>query len=153
MGYKSSMKEKDSSNRSRMHISQSAPHTPVSTPHENEGMTFKSVPRLLSEPLVNSNSHSPSQRSVDSGVRKSPFLNDKKSEISQSTLNGDSCQDSLTVKNNYANIVPVHSQFLTPKDCIPKSPIVKRDTKIQLENNKMVHAKMSSNTDLDVTPV
>lgn len=47
---------------SRMAVSQSAPHTPVSAP-SHEGPIFKSVPRLLSEPIVNrSKSCSPSTK-------------------------------------------------------------------------------------------
>lgn len=36
----------------KMAVSQSAPHTPV-TAANHEGPIFKSVPRLLSEPIVN----------------------------------------------------------------------------------------------------
>lgn len=159
---KTSVKEKGATKSSmRMHISQSAPHTPVSAPsHESDAAHFKSVPRLLSEPSVNINSQSPSQRSMDSNFRKSPFLNDKKSIGSElSTQDGDSHhrnsnQDTLNIKHAQ-NIAPVHSPLLAPnKDFLPKSPLVKRDMKIQLENTKTMHAKMSPNTtDIDVTHV
>lgn len=158
---KTSVKEKSTTRSSfHMHISQSAPHTPVSAPsHDNDANHFKSIPRLLSEPMVNLNSQSPSQKSMDSNLRKSPFLNDKKSITSELSAQDEdkhhSNQNTLNVKN-IQNIAPVHNSLLVPnkENFIHKSPLVKRNTKIQLENNKTVHAKMSPNsTDLDVTHV
>lgn len=62
---------------SRMAVSQSAPHTPVSAPI-HEGPVFKSVPRLLSEPIVNrSKSCSPSTK-TSRLERRTSISNDKK---------------------------------------------------------------------------
>lgn len=64
---------------SRMAVSQSAPHTPVSAPTQ-DGPVFKSVPRLLSEPIVNrSKSCSPSTK-TSRLERRTSVSNDKKIE-------------------------------------------------------------------------
>lgn len=64
---------------SRMAISQSAPHTPVSA-QTNDSPIFKSVPRLLSEPIVNrSKSCSPSTK-TNRLERRTSVSNDKKIE-------------------------------------------------------------------------
>lgn len=60
---KSIERDATSNTISRMAVSQSAPHTPVSAPN-HEAPVYKSVPRLLSEPLVNrSKSCSPNTKS------------------------------------------------------------------------------------------
>lgn len=64
---------------SRMAVSQSAPHTPVSAPN-HESSIFKTVPRLLSEPIVNrSKSCSPCTKTSRLDRRIS-ISNDKKIE-------------------------------------------------------------------------
>lgn len=69
------------SNISKMIVSQSAPHTPVSAPNHDTSIT-KTVPRLLSEPLVGARNPSPGSKSLDSKVCKtqkpSPFFEKKK---------------------------------------------------------------------------
>ncbi|KAI4466400.1 adenylate cyclase type 1 [Holotrichia oblita] len=140
--YKSSRSnEKDapSNHVPRATVSQSAPHTPVSTPGHAECMPFKTVPRLLSEPAVNSKcrSLSPSTKMIDLQNRRSeknsPYLNDKKSENIESNYD-----NVKTVRNTL--FVPVHS----PKDLSKretkfflKSPLVRREAmKIQVESPK-----------------
>lgn len=141
--YKSSKptdKDTASNHLPRAAVSQSAPHTPVSTPGHSECMPFKSVPRLLSEPAVNSKSRSlsPSGKMIDLQNRRSeknsPYLNDKKSE----TMDGNYENVIKTARNTL--FVPVHS----PKDLSKretkfflKSPLVRRDAmKIQVESPK-----------------
>lgn len=150
--YKSKSSEKDTpfNNPPRSMISQSAPHTPVSTPGHSECMSFKSVPRLLSEPAVNSKSRSlsPGTKLIDLQNRKSernsPYMNDKKSE--NIDLN---CDGTKYLRNSL--FVPVHS----PKDMNKKeakfflrSPLVKRETKLQIESTKTDKLTRNDGTDV-----
>ncbi|CAG9767609.1 unnamed protein product [Ceutorhynchus assimilis] len=116
----------------RMTVSQSAPHTPVSTSSHSECLPFKSVPRLLSEPIVNRS-------------RSSPNTNPKKYQQKEIRKNGDNGGIIDTAENNFkikaeAIVpVPVHS----PKHLLKrenkfslKSPLGKRETRVQMDSNK-----------------
>ncbi|XP_044268161.1 adenylyl cyclase 78C-like [Tribolium madens] len=111
--------EKDTVNNiNRMMVSQSAPHTPVSAPNHTEGPIFKSVPRLLSEPMVGCRSKSSSPATKTSKLeRNSPQLG-----------------DSFKVRSLGPH-VPVHTspKHLKKDKFFLKSPLIKRETKIQLE--------------------
>ncbi|KAG5885373.1 Adenylyl cyclase 78C [Gonioctena quinquepunctata] len=119
-----------SSNINRMTVSQSAPHTPVSASN-HEGPIFKSVPRLLSEPIVNrSKSCSPCTK-TSRLERNISNLADRKTEGFTTDHN-----DSFKVKP--AGVVPVHSpKHLNKKESkfSLKSPLIRRETKTQLENS------------------
>lgn len=123
----------------RMMISQSAPHTPVSVPSHPDSF-YKSVPRLLSEPNVGcrTKNSSPGVKSIDSkkSDRASPFiLDNKKLDNLEVNLEGVESFKSFKSPNM---CVPVHSpKNLTKRDSkfILKSPLVKRETKVQIENN------------------
>nr|XP_023015323.1 adenylate cyclase type 8-like [Leptinotarsa decemlineata] len=114
----------------RMTVSQSAPHTPVSTSN-HDGPVFKSVPRLLSEPIVNrSKSCSPCTK-TSRLERNISILNDKKMEVCTNDSND-------TSKAKPTGVVPVHSpKHLNKKESkfSLKSPMTRRETKIQLENS------------------
>ncbi|GLV37822.1 Adenylyl cyclase 78C [Carabus blaptoides fortunei] len=137
----------------RPHISQSAPHTPVSAPqYEPDGVYLKSVPRLLSEPTVSTSgqSVSPGIRSLDSAnSNRSPFFNDKKVDNCGNNAKEDMSfnQSKVGVKSIQIqnNIAPVHSPKINNyNDNI--SPLVKRDTKIQLDiPPKISQAKLAQN--------
>ncbi|GJQ67397.1 hypothetical protein Trydic_g8273 [Trypoxylus dichotomus] len=136
---RSSEKDTPSSHLPRMTVSQSAPHTPVSTPGHADCMPFKTVPRLLSEPAVNSKSRSlsPSMKMIDLQNRRSeknsPCMGDKKSDSIDVN-----CDGVKILRNSL--FVPVHS----PKDLSKReakfflnTPLVKRNTtKIQVESPK-----------------
>ncbi|KAJ8970862.1 hypothetical protein NQ314_000986 [Rhamnusium bicolor] len=131
-GYLENMKSMKSIDRdvtsntiSRMAVSQSAPHTPVSAPNHNEAPTFKSVPRLLSEPIVNrSKSCSPSTK-TSKLERMASIVTDKKIENCNTTDLG----DSFKIKN-FGGIAPVHSpKHLCKRESkfSLKSPLIKRE--------------------------
>ncbi|KAH0819801.1 hypothetical protein GEV33_002990 [Tenebrio molitor] len=126
--YKSMDKEITVNNISKMMVSQSAPHTPVSAPNHTEGPVFKSVPRLLSEPTVGGRSKSSSPATKTSKLeRNSPHMLDKRADSEMS--------DSFKVRS-LGPSVPVHSPKHTARKDMKfflKSPLIKRDTKIQLE--------------------
>lgn len=136
--YKSIDRDTPNNNPPRLTVSQSAPHTPVSSNH-SEGALFKSVPRLLSEPIVGSRlkNSSPAIRSIDfkssKSERNSPYLLDKKIDNLEINTDGDS-----TKNLRGPNIpVPIHSpKCLNKKESkfFLKSPLVKRETKIQIES-------------------
>lgn len=122
--------DKDIITNNKMMISQSAPHTPVSAPNHNDGSIFKSVPRLLSEPMVGYRSKSSSPATKTSKLeRNSPHLIDKREINSEMS-------DSFKVRS-LGPTVPVHSSPKHKKDMkfFLKSPLIKRDTKIQLERS------------------
>lgn len=137
--YKSKFSDKDtpSTNLPRSAVSQSAPHTPVSTPGHSECIPFKTVPRLLSEPAVNSKSRtlSPGTKLLDLQARRSeknsPYMNDKKVESIDSNMDG-----VKTVRNSL--FVPIHSPKETTKKekFFLRSPLVKRETKVQIDSLK-----------------
>ncbi|XP_066141819.1 adenylate cyclase type 8 [Euwallacea fornicatus] len=116
----------------RMTISQSAPHTPVSSTNHCENSQFKAVPRLLSEPIVNRS-------------RSSPSSNQKRTqkELNKTVVDNQALDktDSLKQKLSEA-IVPIHH---SPKHILRRetkfslrSPMGRRDPKMQLEgNNKL----------------
>lgn len=117
----------------RMAISQSAPHTPVSAPNHNEAPIFKSVPRLLSEPIVNRSKTSSPNTKTSKLERMSSVATDKKADSYNSTDAG----DSFKIKNT-GGVVPVHSpKHLSKRESkfSLKSPLIKRETKVQLENS------------------
>lgn len=135
--YKSIDRDTPTGNMPRLTVSQSAPHTPVSTGHPDHNFC-KSVPRLLSEPIVGScvKSNSPGVKSLQfiKSERSSPFFNDKKFDN-----NTDSNCDLDSNKSNkiFNTPVPVHSPKIINKrenKFFLKSPILKKDTKIQLDN-------------------
>lgn len=148
---KSSVKQDKEPNYNiiRNHISQSAPHTPVSGPmFETEGVYLKAVSRLLSEPTVSSttrSSLSPGLKPLEGtgDVKKSPFFSDKKPDQSAKDPNlypKDSFNNKKGSQNN--NIVPVHSpKVLNHNDSI--TSLVKKDTKILLDMPKHLQAKSS----------
>lgn len=80
--------------------------------------------------------------------RRSPFFNDKKSVVSETSTKDNDLDTSLNVKNS---IVPVHSPVVNKDSNLSRSPLVKKDTKVQLEGNKV--AKVANTTDIDVTHV
>lgn len=117
----------------RMAISQSAPHTPVSAPNHNEAPTFKSVPRLLSEPIVNRSKTSSPNTKSSKLERMASVATDRKNDSYNSTDPG----DSFKIKN-FGGVVPVHSpKHLSKRESkfSLKSPLIRRDTKVQLENS------------------
>lgn len=156
--YKSMDRDPTIGNISRMAVSQSAPHTPVSTPNHSDGVNLKTVPRLLSEPLVSGKNTSPGIRSLDGKIMKTERIAAHLERQPSETK--DTCEilDSSKASNRSGSVrVPVHS----PK-CIPKkeskfsfkSPLSKRDTKIQLENNYTVSQDRIKRTNiLDGTDV
>nr|XP_022908202.1 adenylate cyclase type 8-like [Onthophagus taurus] len=129
-GSKSTDKETPMLTMPRATVSQSAPHTPVSAPSNIEGF-LKTVPRLLSEPAVNSKSRSlsPGVKSLDLNRKDktSPFFPDKKITIDVDGNN------SLKPKNNLISLPS--PKLLSKKDSkfFLKSPLVKKETKIQIE--------------------
>ncbi|KAJ8920880.1 hypothetical protein NQ315_015673 [Exocentrus adspersus] len=115
----------------RMTVSQSAPHTPVSASSHNEAPIFKSVPRLLSEPIVNRSKNSSPNTKTGKLERMTSLASDKKPE------NIADLGDSFKIKNS-GGIVPVHSpKHLCKRESkfSLKSPLIRRETKIQLENS------------------
>lgn len=135
-------------NISRMTISQSAPHTPVSAPN-HDTCIIKTVPRLLSEPLVGTRNPSPGSKSLDSKVLKSqrvsPFFEKKREEEINEASEGTKVSRASSV------CVPVHS----PKHLIKKESkfSLKRDTKIQMEDNGAPPEKISRMNAFDGTDV
>lgn len=136
--YKSIDRDTPTSNMPRLTVSQSAPHTPVSANH-SETNIFKSVPRLLSEPIVGSRvkTYSPGVKSLDNKLakseRSSPYFLDKKLDHIEANCEEENnkCIKSLNTP------VPVHSPKISNKKetkFFLKSPILKKDTKVQLEN-------------------
>ncbi|XP_063922796.1 adenylate cyclase type 8-like isoform X4 [Zophobas morio] len=127
--YKSIEKDVIANNINKMMVSQSAPHTPVSAPSHAEGPIFKSVPRLLSEPMVGYRSKQSSPATKTSKLeRNSPHMMERRADNEMT--------DSFKVRSLGA-AVPVHQ---SPKHggrkdmkFFLKSPLIKRDTKIQLE--------------------
>ncbi|XP_030767972.1 adenylate cyclase type 8-like isoform X2 [Sitophilus oryzae] len=107
----------------RMAVSQSAPHTPVSSSVHLENTNFKPVSRLLSEPIVN---------------RSSSLASHKKSKADNKTVIDNGAIDeteNFKVKPSEA-IVPVHS----PKHCIKRdtkfslrSPLGRKEARVQIE--------------------
>lgn len=139
----------------RTMISQSAPHTPVSVPIHPDSL-YKSVPRLLSEPNVGAKakSLSPGIKSMDSASKKSdkssPFFVDKK--LDNLDVNLDAVDGVKTLKSPSIT-VPIHSPKNLNKNnpkFFLKSPIIKRDTKIQLENNVKLESRKKSLDGTDV---
>lgn len=143
MKMKSIDRDTTSNTISRMAVSQSAPHTPVSGPCHGEGPIFKTTPKLSeSEPTVNRSRSTTSPRHYYRNT-SSPYFQERRLEANHSLDKG----DSLKVKNQ--TVVPVHS----PKSLAKreskfslKSPLIKRETKVQLEN---VKNKMNRMTSLD----
>ncbi|CAH1986816.1 unnamed protein product [Acanthoscelides obtectus] len=107
-------------NHHKMAVSQSAPHTPVSAT-SHEGSIFKSVPRLLSEPIVNrSKSCSPGSK----GHR------DRKLDSYANDLN-----DSFKIKNT--NVVAAQSPKKKDSKFSLRSPLIKRETKVQVDRDRL----------------
>lgn len=135
------------SNISRMAVSQSAPHTPVSAPN-HETSVIRTVPRLLSEPLVSVKNPSPGTKSLDSKVCKlqniSPF-SEKKMEEKQS-------QEELSKVSRASSVcVPVHSpKHMNKKD---SKFTLRRDTKVQIEENSSSVEKITRMNAFDGTDV
>lgn len=136
------------SNLSRMAVSQSAPHTPVSAPN-HEASIIKTVPRLLSEPLVSARNPSPGSKSLDSKVSKpqrvSPFLEKRKDEQITERSEGTKVSRAASV------CVPVRS----PKHVIKKESkfSLKRNAKIQVEDTGGPPEKITRMNALDGTDV
>lgn len=143
---KSIEKDVTVNNLSKM-VSQSAPHTPVSAPNHSEGAIFKSVPRLFSEPMVGSKSKSPVHTTKTSRLeRNSPRLSERKQ---------DSLEESFKVRS-WGAAVPVHSpKNLSKKEnkFFLKSPLIKRDTRVQLERSNSRDKKVERMQSLDGTHV
>lgn len=137
--YKSIDRDTTIGNISRIAVSQSAPHTPVATPNHADTITFKTVPRLLSEPLVNAKHPSPGNKSLDCKSlklehRPSPRL-EKKTESMDSSRD---VLESVKVCRAASVCVPVHiprSKVRRDGSFNLKSPLFKKETKIQLDNN------------------
>lgn len=146
MKMKSIDRDTTSNTISRMAVSQSAPHTPVSGPCHNEGPIFRTTPKLSeSEPTVNRSKSTTSPRHYYRNM--SPYFQEKRLE----TNNSFDKSDSLRVKNQ--TVVPVHSPKCLPKKESKfslKSPLIKRETKVQLEN---VRNKMHRMTSVDSSNV
>lgn len=126
-------------NMTRLTVSQSAPHTPVSAFHSDINL-FKSVPRLLSDPIVSSRTtrSSPGIKSLQliRSERCSPYFNDKKIDNATDS-NCDLDNSNKSLRNSNTPMVPVHSPKIIDKResrFTLKSPILKKDTKIQLDN-------------------
>lgn len=129
-------------NASRMTVSQSAPHTPVSSSptHQHDGAAFRTVPRLLSEPIVGARCRNNTTCSPPTKTSRlennSSFLKEKKLD----NMNSFDMSDSFRVKpfTSSQQPVPVHSPK-GRKDVskfFVKSPLMKRDTmRIQVENS------------------
>ncbi|KAL1490421.1 hypothetical protein ABEB36_013120 [Hypothenemus hampei] len=110
---------------SRMAVSQSAPHTPVSATNHYEGPPFKSVPRLLSEPIVNRS-------------KSSPGSNGKRPH--KDPIGGVENSENIKMKVSEP-IVPIH---FSPKHVLKrdtkfslKSPLGKRDGKVHMDGSKL----------------
>lgn len=137
--YKSIDRDTTIGNISRIAVSQSAPHTPVSAPNHTDSSNLKTVPRLLSEPLVSAKNPSPGNKSLDCKSlklehRPSPRL-EKKTE---SVDNSSEVMDSVKVCRAASVCVPVHSPRFKVKrngSFNLKSPLFKKETKVQMENN------------------
>lgn len=135
------------SNISKMTVSQSAPHTPVSAPNHDTSVT-KTVPRLLSEPLVGTRNLSPGSKSLDSKVSKSqkpsPFFEKRKEE--QITEG-----EGTNIPKTASVCVPIHS----PKHIVKKESkfTVRRDTKVQMEGNSGPPEKITRMNAFDRTDV
>lgn len=133
---------------SRMAISQSAPHTPVSAPNHDVNI-IKTVPRLLSEPLVSAKNPSPGSKSLDCKVSKSqrvsPFLEKKRDEEIGEGSEGTKVSRAASV------CVPIHS----PKHVIKKESkfSLKRNTKIKMEDNGGPPEKITRMNAFDGTDV
>lgn len=143
----------------RMTVSQSAPHTPVSASNHSDGLVLRSVPRLLSEPMVSSQTRnsSPGIKSLDNKIsksdRNSPYLQDAKKLDSADYVQVDGIDAYKNLKVPGAS-VPIHSpRSLTKRDSKfqLKSPLVKRDTKSKLENVNSVPSKFSADLTEDST--
>lgn len=146
--YKSIERDTPTGLMPRLTVSQSAPHTPVTAGHSDNGL-LKSVPRLLSEPIVSSRTkNSPGVKSLDmkftKSERSSPYFTDKRLENSESNYEIDSTCNNKSNKNAP---VPIHSPKTNNKretKFFLKSPILKKDTKVQLDNakvDKTLHVK------------
>lgn len=133
--YKSVDRDTPSSNMPKTAVSQSAPHTPVSVPNHAEGQILKSVPRLLSEPMVSSQtrSSSPGVRSLDAkSCRVSPYFQDRRGDV-EVQFNGIEGLRNLKVPLDRA---AVHSPKTKkePAKFSLKSPLCKQTTRGKLEN-------------------
>nr|CAI5841533.1 unnamed protein product [Callosobruchus analis] len=109
-------------NHHKMAVSQSAPHTPVSAT-SHEGSIFKSVPRLLSEPIVNSLCYRSKSCSPGSKGHR-----DRKLDSYANDLN-----DSFKIKNT--NVVAAQSPKKKESKFSLKSPLIKRETKVQVDSS------------------
>ncbi|XP_019763467.2 adenylate cyclase type 8 isoform X2 [Dendroctonus ponderosae] len=116
---------------SRMTVSQSAPHTPVSSSNHSDCLPFKSVPRLLSEPIVNRSRSSPNSSSQKRSLKET----NKAMVVEGAALEA----SDFKTKRSEA-IAPVHS----PKHALRRdtkfslrSPLGKRDARVKLEGNKL----------------
>ncbi|CAH0557313.1 unnamed protein product [Brassicogethes aeneus] len=106
-------------------ISQSAPHTPVSAPNFNETPIFKAVPRLLSEPIVNrTKSNSPGPRPKTAPIN----VLEKNGEIADIFNVKCSLPPSVHSPKSPKHLAKKESRFSL------KSPLYKRETKIQIEH-------------------
>lgn len=132
--YKSIDRE-NTGNMPRMTVSQSAPHTPVSAASHSESHNLKTVPRLLSEPIVSSHSRTSSGGKFSKSDRSSPYLQDKKLNSLEDTNDTNGVGKSLKVP--IVNLSAHSPKVLLKRDSrlfSLKSPLVKRDTKSKLEN-------------------
>ncbi|CAG9864998.1 unnamed protein product [Phyllotreta striolata] len=125
---KSIERDATSTTINKMAVSQSAPHTPV-TAANHEGPVFKSVPRLLSEPIVNrSKCGSPSTKTARLERQISVAAERREDGV------GDIVAE---IKGRSSAIIPAHSpKHLAKRESkfSLKSPLSRRETKIQIEN-------------------
>ena len=131
-------------------VSQSAPHTPVSVPGHGDGL-LKSVPRLLSEPAVNARSmnSSPGVKSLDLGKSKS----DRNSShfVEKFETPAELGCDGFKSLRAPGAFVPVHSPMSGAKKeskFFLKSPLVKRETKVQIDEQKSDKVNVGDGTDV-----
>lgn len=138
--YKSVDRDTPSSNMPKTAVSQSAPHTPVSVPNHCEGQVLRSVPRLLSEPMVSSQtrSSSPGVRSLDNksckSDRVSPYFQEKRADAVEGQFNGIEGLRGLKVPPDRA---PVHSPKTKKESKFSlKSPHCKQETRGRMMENR-----------------
>lgn len=135
------------SNISRMTVSQSAPHTPVSASNHDTSVV-KTVPRLLSEPLVGARNPSPGSKSLDSKVTKTqkpfPFFERRREEkITEG--------EGTKVSRAASVCVPIHS----PKHSVKKESkfSLRKDINVKIENNGGPPEKITRMNAFDGTDV
>lgn len=145
--YTSMERDNTLGNISRMAVSQSAPHTPVSAPSHLDGV-LRTVPRLLSEPIVSDKMNkSPGAKSLESKsckLERKPRYLDKCESVDQYS----NVERNKVVRAGSV-CVPVHSpKFLNKIEArfSLKSPLAKRDSK--LENDKANRVNSTDGTDV-----